>query len=67
MLTFKNDFTYSGSNVNKNSLVKSLIKGSGCGLVGRVVDFDSRDPRLNPDIGKILSSNCIIEKTKIKK
>ena len=43
--------------------------GSGYGSVGRTVAYDSRDPRFKSKhiIGKILSTNWTIEKTKIKK
>ena len=45
--------------------------GSGCGSVGRAVPPYSRDPRFKPrrrqNLATNLSTNCIIEKTKIKK
>ena len=42
--------------------------GSGFGLVGRAAASETREIcGLNPDIGKIISTNCTIEKTKIRK
>ena len=43
--------------------------GSGYGSVGRTVAYDTRDPRFKSKhkIGKFLSTNWTIEKTKIKK
>ena len=44
-----------------------LFWGSGCGTVDRAVASSTRDPWLNPDIGKILLSNRTVVKANIKK
>ena len=46
-------------------------EGSGCGSVGRAVASDTRDPWFEPqhkqNLSTNLSTNCIIEKTKLMK
>ena len=48
-------------------VTKQSVTGSGCGSVGKLSIPTPEIRGLDPDIGKILSSNCTIEKMKIKK
>ena len=57
------------------SIVKSMVKkrtvGSGCGSIGTAVASNTRDPQFEScnrqNLSANLSTNCIKEKTKIKK
>ena len=49
---------------------KVLLESHGAVVVAQLVERSLLTPEIrgsNPDIGKVLSTNCTIEKTKIKK